>query len=401
MLTTVAVAGYRSLRDVVLPLAPLTVVTGANGAGKSSLYRALRLLASAAEGDLVRDVARSGGLEALRWAGPENPRGAMRRGEVPVQGTVRSGPVRLLLGVGTDELGYAVDLGLPTPSEAGRFPHDPSVKAEVVFAGSFARPASVLVERRGARVRQRGDDGWEPVPDPVAPSASILTELADARTSPEVVGVRRMLGRWRFHDQLRVDDGAPARRPQVAVRSTVLADDGANLAATLATIEEIGRADVLAAAVARALDGSSIEVRDVRLGHGDVRVGHEGAGTGHLELVLRQPGLLRPVRAPELSEGTLRFLMLAAALLSPRPPELLVLNEPEGSLHPTLLAPLAALIADAAQETQILVVTHASALSDALARHGAEGVELVKEGGETRVAGLGTLEQPPWRWPER
>ncbi|WP_156743190.1 AAA family ATPase, partial [Occultella aeris] len=48
MLTTLAVQGYRSLRDVVVPLGRLTLITGANGSGKSSLYRSLRLLTAAA-----------------------------------------------------------------------------------------------------------------------------------------------------------------------------------------------------------------------------------------------------------------------------------------------------------------------------------------------------------------
>ena len=42
MIHTLAVSGYRSLRDLALPLGPLNLVTGANGTGKSSLYRALR-----------------------------------------------------------------------------------------------------------------------------------------------------------------------------------------------------------------------------------------------------------------------------------------------------------------------------------------------------------------------
>ena len=46
MPTVLAVAHYRSLRELVVPLGRLTVVTGANGTGKSSLYRALRLLAA-------------------------------------------------------------------------------------------------------------------------------------------------------------------------------------------------------------------------------------------------------------------------------------------------------------------------------------------------------------------
>ncbi|WP_420271875.1 AAA family ATPase, partial [Occultella aeris] len=58
MLTTLAVQGYRSLRDVVVPLGRLTLITGANGSGKSSLYRSLRLLTDAARGGAVAALAR-------------------------------------------------------------------------------------------------------------------------------------------------------------------------------------------------------------------------------------------------------------------------------------------------------------------------------------------------------
>ena len=68
---------------------------------------------------------------------------------------------------------------------------------------------------------------------------------------------------------------------------------------------------------------------------------------GRFELELSAHGLLRPLVAAELSDGTLRYLLLVAALLSPRPPQLMVLNEPETSLHPDLLAPLARLIGEA------------------------------------------------------
>ena len=81
---------------------------------------------------------------------------------------------------------------------------------------------------------------------------------------------------------------------------------------------------------------------------------------------MRQHGLLRPLKAAELSDGTLRYLLWIAALLSPRPPALMVLNEPETSLHPDLLPALARLIARAARDTQVVVVTHAPALIDAL-----------------------------------
>src|SRR3546814_1387035 len=68
-----------------------------------------------------------------------------------------------------------------------------------------------------------------------------------------------------------------------------------------------------------------------------------------------QSGLLRPLSAEELSDGTLRYLLLAVALLSTEPPPLIVLNEPESSLHPDLLTPLAELIAAASVDTQVVV----------------------------------------------
>ena len=45
MTTTLAIANYRSLLELAVPLGPLNVITGPNGSGKSNLYRALRLLA--------------------------------------------------------------------------------------------------------------------------------------------------------------------------------------------------------------------------------------------------------------------------------------------------------------------------------------------------------------------
>src|SRR5206468_6424264 len=96
-------------------------------------------------------------------------------------------------------------------------------------------------------------------------------------------------------------------------------------------------------------------------GHVDVRVDE-----GWFAVEMRQHGLLRPLTAAELSDGTLRYLLWIAALLTPRPPGLLVLNEPETSLHPDLLPALGRLIAQTAERAQVLVVSHAPALIDTL-----------------------------------
>ncbi len=89
MLTAVAIANYRSLRNIVIPLQNLNIVTGANGSGKSSFYRALRLLGDTAQGRVVPSLAREGGLQSTLWAGPESIAQSVRRREFPVEGTRR------------------------------------------------------------------------------------------------------------------------------------------------------------------------------------------------------------------------------------------------------------------------------------------------------------------------
>jgi len=85
----------------------------------------------------------------------------------------------------------------------------------------------------------------------------------------------------------------------------------------------------------------------------------------------------------------LPYLALAGALLSLRLPSFIALNEPESSLHPDLLEPLARLIAKASERTQIWLVTHSERLAAALAKHG--GVQprtVIKKDGETWIEGL-------------
>ncbi len=383
MIDRLAIEGYRSIRSLVVDLAPLTVVTGRNGTGKSSLYRALRLLAAAGRAGAVGELAADGGLDAVRWAGPERIARAVREGG-PTEGLVRSGPVALRLGFGAaDGLGYAIDLGLPVPSDS-RFDRDPDIKQEHVFAGLEPRPASMLVERRGPVVHVHGDDGRRELTRGMAPWGSLLDEHAGAADAPEIAGLRRTMRSWRFHDAFRTDAGAPARRAQVGTRSPRLDDDGANLGAVLQTSIEAGFEREIRRSIAEAFDGSELEIVD-----------HDG----RMAPALRQPGVLRLLAADELSDGTLQYLLLLAALTSVERPSLIVLNEPERSLHGELLAPLAALIRRAAEQTQVLVVTHQSSLADAL---DGTRVELEKAHGQTVVAGReGLLDQPPWRWPKR
>ena len=209
-------------------------------------------------------------------------------------------------------------------------------------------------------------------PFKISKSESVLSQIIDPHLYPEISHVRSKILGWRFYHHFRTDADSPLRQPQIGVQTPVLSPDGSDLAAALQTILEIGDEAALKEAIHQALGGAELLVQ---------------ADQTEFRMSLRIPGLLRPLQPREFSDGQLRFLCLCAALLSPRPPSLLALNEPETSLHPDVIDSLARLIVVASSQTQLWITTHSGILAERIEKHsGVPRVRLDMRNGETIAA---------------
>jgi predicted ATPase len=357
-LTGVEVKGYRSIRAIRFPIMPLTVLVGQNGVGKTNLYRSLFLIQAAAKGTLTREIAEEGGVESVLWAG-------VRRQKTPA---------RLVLAADLSPFTYRVEIGLPAISQAA-LNIEPGIKEEELLYHEGGT-SLMLMHRNGATVTLRDEQGRRLTRQNVLlPSETALSVLTDPVRFSAIEAVRREILDWRFYHDFRTDAASPLRRPCLAISTPTLAHDGHNLAAVLATVFDIkGDASEIDRAVREAFPGSELRTLSER---------------GRSSLVMKLPDMPRAFEAHELSDGTLRYLCLIGALASYRLPGFIALNEPEGSLHPSLIAPLAGLIVRAANRSRIWVVTHSEALGAEIQRlTGVEPLQVIREAGATWIDGL-------------
>lgn len=355
--TELRIKGYRSIRELTLPLKRANIVVGANGCGKSNLYQAIGLLRAAASGRLARALLDEGGLPSAFWAG---------------QG---KGPQRIEVGVDVDAYRYNLVIGKPPPdpSNPTAFKNEPRVVSETIDLIQGNKKIMVLDRNVNSCKIRKVDGTIDTFTLRLSSAESVFDQILDPENYPALDQLRRIILKWRFYHEFRVDRTSPVRAAQPGVRTWVLAGDGSDLAAAIQTIFENGDGDTLMQAFGDAFPGSALLVT---------------GGDAAFRLSVSFPGVFRPMEGVELSDGTLRYLCLLAALLSPTPAPLLVLNEPENSLHESLYSPLARLLHKAMDLSQLWVTTHSQVLAGELGGlAGVQPIGLEKIDGETLRAG--------------
>jgi len=367
----IEISGYRSLKEVRMELGGVTILVGPNGCGKSNIYQSIQLLASAAHGQFARRIAEEGGIRSVLWAGERS----------------KDEEYRARLAVVFDELSYELEFGrMPhsqrmkddpnDPNERGLnfFKDDPDIKIETLSLLSGKKNIP-LFNRKGSAILAKNLEGRTvQYPVKLMNSESVLSELREPEKFPELSMLRSLFAQWRFYHDFRTDIYSPVRQHHLATLTPILSHDASDLAAAIATIRSIGDRQRFDHFVDRGFPGSEITVDEEE---------------GELYFEMSFPGLNRSLEARELSDGTLQYLCLLAALLTPRPASFMVFNEPETSIHPDLHGPLAELILAAAKDSQILLTTHSRELSDYIKKRGrAQIFELEKVDGATRIRGV-------------
>jgi predicted ATPase len=361
------ITGFRSLRDVTWTPGRLNVVIGPNGSGKSNLLRALNLLQRSAEGALPQDILRMGGIAPLLWDGQAQELSWTVQTDAPRNG---HDPPK-------DGLIYDLRLRQLGTTSAYRVEHEQLATNPPQEAETKAEPKKFLERRPGHAmtfdVQERSLVAHEgSVPD----EQTLLSLVGGPFGNPLVLSFRDALARWTIYHDLHVDQDASLRQAAVARLERRVSPDGQNLIPVLHTLytgEREFKASVDSAM--RAAFGNDYE-----------ELTFPPAADQRVQLRVRWRSLKTAQSAADLSDGTIRFLLLIAILASPSPGELIAVDEPETGLHPSMLPIIAELARDAADRAQVVLTTHSPQFLDAFTGEPPTTTVATWADGETRLS---------------
>ena len=367
-LSTLCVQNYRSLVDIRLALRDLMVVIGPNGVGKTALLEVLQLLQRGSQQELNGFLESQGGFQAVlnhqKGLG-ESPRLEVKL-EVDVQSEQSSAPMNYSFELVGKQVGYVIDL------ERLEWQYDP--RAEMPFRYIDAHYDRLYYADPAGTGMVRPD--WDYTRLELA-----LAQVPKMYRQPEAL--RSMLASTRHYSFLDVSPRAVVRLPQSLTPATRPGPNGENLYSALHNL--------------RASHYDTYQRIEALLQQGFPdfgRIEFPVVGAGQVTLAWYDRGDKEPFYPNQLSEGTLRFLWLITTLLAPPSPAVVLLDEPEVSLHPELLKLLAALLQDASQSGQIVVATHSPDLIRWLQPE--EVLIAEKEEGRTRLTWADELDLGEW-----
>lgn len=325
--THVRAKNFRSLKEVDLELRPFTVMIGPNGAGKSTLLELLNLFAGADDPQrFYNGFSRWGGYHAtLRFGAGEAPM---------VLGVGLSGHA------GESDFDYAIEF----MSEGVQW----FVRREFLSTPPRAKnPEGVLLSRDDSEVSAYTKDGQLSAQRSKHGPATDLGRLhATIPDAERMIGAFKRITFWPVH---KFQPGKPVRGPQQLQPTIAPSIDGSDLFSSLYALKTERRS-----AYNQLLESLRVAVPELQ----DLEF--PLAGAGHVNMTWTQCNFDKPFYSNQLSDGTLRLLWLLTVLYTVPDDGLVLLDEPELSLHPQWLMLLVSILRKTSARTNVLVATQSA-----------------------------------------
>ncbi len=399
------VAGYKSLKSVVWEPGDLNVLIGPNGSGKTNLLRLLEMLSVSARGKLSKYIQREGGMGPVVWDGraeavklnlltelteSESFSGESETVQYSVE-LARLGDTSRFV-VGAEEIanwqrkegeGYVpvdqVDLSTIVQEELRQYAADAAKRglARDLFELGKTDPLESNMEQRvrSEREPKKQDITADELPED---ETSLCMGRQLLGEYPSLYRFATYLSRWMIHHDFRTDADSEIRKPAVTRHERGLQSSGENLINFLHTLYTGNRQfeNELNRAMAAAFDDDFEELS------------FQPAADQLIQMRIRWRNLTWDQPPSALSDGTLRFLFVVAALLDPDPPPLIAIEEPDTSLHPSMFPIIAGLAAAASKRTQVVLTTHSPAFLDAFDEVTPTTTVMEWDDGETKLRTL-------------
>ena len=342
----ITLTGFKSIRSLEnFELEPVNVLIGANGCGKSNFVSFFFLLREIVEGRMETAVNKAGGADVFLFGGPKVTERIEARLEFGWNGYKFS-------------LEPTADNRLIFADERIEYHADPGMRTTSV-------DTSIGKGHSESKLKGHARSGY---------NRQIADYVFDAVSSWTV---------YHFHD---TSERAAMRRRCSVRDNESLRPDAGNLAAFLYRLRD--EEEETYALICDSVRLVAPFFQDFKL-----RPKKKGEDR-YLELEWEQKGSDYPFHPSQLSDGTLRFIALATALLQPTPPRTVLIDEPELGLHPQALDVLANLILQAQERTQLIVSTQSAALLNAFEPE--QIVVIDREDGESRFRRLDARDLKAW-----
>lgn len=306
--TRISVEGYRSIEQTSIDLHRINILIGANGSGKSNIISLFDLLRAITRNNLQTHIAKCGGANTQFYLG-----------------TKRTETISLKIEL--DETTYECKLAADT-NDACYFAE------EIVTQWRKRQYEDPHTEHLGTGHRE--------------------TRLHERSGNPVIQSfIRENLESWFVYHFQDTGDYSPLKRTADIDEIAYLLPDGGNLAACLYHLQENAPEHYrgILSAIQLILPGFKEFTYRKEEKSNTVRLRWKTVTSGDYTL---------PITA--FSDGTLRFIALATLFLQPKPPKLIIIDEPELGLHPHAITILAELIHIAGSKSQIILSTQSAQL---------------------------------------